>query len=120
MDLTPQLVVQVQDEVHVPLADGPPPPRPGPPPLLVLVPVLVQYGLEARGVGEDHGQDGPGQTQEQARRSNPGRERERPLHDGNTAAERRTLSVVCRTEKVSLSALFIQTVYKVSMQLFNM
>lgn len=81
MDLTTQLVVQVQDEVHVSLADGPLPSRPDPPPLLVLVPVPVQDGLQARGVGEDHGQGGLGQTQEQARRSNPARERQRPLHD---------------------------------------
>ncbi len=74
--------------MHVSLADGPLTSRPGPPPLLILVPVLVQDGLEVCGVGEDHGQDSPGQTQEQARRSNPGQERERPLHDGdNTAAE---------------------------------
>lgn len=84
MDLTPQLVVQVQDEVHVSLTDGPLPSRPGPPPPLILVPVLVQDGLELCGVGEDHGHDSLGQTQEQARRSNPARERRRPLHDGET------------------------------------
>lgn len=82
VDLTPQLVVQVQDEVHVSLTDGPPPSRPGPPPLLVLVPVLVQDGLELCGVGEDHGQDSVGQTQEQACRSNPAQERKGPLHGG--------------------------------------
>lgn len=104
MDLTPQLVVQVQDEVHVSLTDGPLPSRPGPPPPLILVPVLVQDGLELCGVGEGHGHDSLGQTQEQARRSNPARERRRPLHDGeNTAAEGRILSVVCKAESARFS-----------------
>lgn len=75
MDLTAQLVVQVQDEVHVSLADGPLAPWPRPPPLLVLVPELVQDGLQPRGVGEDHGQGGLGQAQVQARGSNPAQER---------------------------------------------
>lgn len=102
MDLTPQLVVQVQDEVHVSLADGPPPSRPGPPPLPILVRVLVQDGLQLCGVVEDHGQDSSGQTQEQAPRSNPARERKRAPHD-NTAALRIILYVVCKTESARLN-----------------
>lgn len=106
MDLTPQLIVQVQDEVHVSLTDGPLPSRPGPPPLLILVPVLVQNGLELCGVGEDHGQNSLGQTQKQACHSDPARERKGAFHDGDdTAAERRILFVVCKTE-----CMFIQTV----------
>lgn len=80
VNLTPQLVVQVQDEVHVPLTDSPPPPWPGPPPRLVLVPVLVQYGFQLCGIGEDHGQGSLGQTEKQARSSDPAREKRTPLH----------------------------------------
>lgn len=42
VDLTPQLVVQVEDEVLVSLADGPFASGPGLPPALVLVLVLIQ------------------------------------------------------------------------------
>ena len=80
MNLTPQLVVQVQDEVHVSLADGLPPPRLGPPPLLVLVRVLVQDGLELGGVVQPHGLDGSGQKQEQAHHSDPAQERKSAPH----------------------------------------
>lgn len=78
--LTAQLVVQIKDEVHVSVTDGPPPPRPGSPPLLVLVLVLVQNGLKLRGVVQDHGHDSLGQTQKEARQFNPARERRRAPH----------------------------------------
>lgn len=67
--LTPQLVVQVEDEVHVPLTDGPPPPGPALPPLLAL----VQDGLELCGIVQDHRHDSLGQAQKQACQMNPGR-----------------------------------------------
>lgn len=82
MDLTPQLVVQVEDEVLVSLTDGPPPSGPGLPPLLILVPVLVQDGLEPGGVREDRSQHALGQAEDQTKRSNPVREKRGPLHDG--------------------------------------
>lgn len=101
MDLTPQLVVQVQDEVHVSFADGPLPSRPGLPPLLIPVPVLVQDGLESCGVCEDHGDDGLGQTQEQAHCSKPARKLKRLLHvEENTAAQSRVIFDACKIEKV--------------------
>ena len=64
VDLTPQLVVKVQDQVHVSFADGPLPSGPDLPPLLIFVPVLVEDGLEICRVVEDHSQDGLGQAQE--------------------------------------------------------
>lgn len=92
MDLTPQLVVKVQDQVHVSFADGPLPSGPDLPPLLILVPVLVEDGIEICRVVEDHSQEGLGQAQEQARYSNPAQERNRLLHDRvNPTAESRIL-----------------------------
>lgn len=101
VDLTTELVVQVQNEVHVPFADGPLPPWPGPPPLVILVPVLVQDGLKTcGGVGEDHGQDGLCQAQEQACCSHPAQESKRTLHDeANRAAEGQILFVFCETQR---------------------
>lgn len=91
VDLTPQFVVQVQDEVHVSLADGPPPSRLGPPPLLIFVCILVQDGLEPGGVGEGQGLDGRVQAKEQDRYSQQARENNRPPHDGEkTDAARNT------------------------------
>lgn len=93
--------MQVQDEVHVSLTDGPPTPWPGLPPLLTFVLVLLQDGLELWGVVEDHGQDILGQTQEQAHRSKPDPEGKRAPHD-NTAATGKIILIVWKTIQGSL------------------
>lgn len=82
VDLTAQLVVQVQNQVHVSLTDRPLSPRPHPPPLLILVPVVVQDGLKSCGVSDDHGQDGLAKTQEQPHCSNTAWDRKKGLHSG--------------------------------------
>lgn len=54
VNLAPQLIVQVQDELGVAVSDGPLPPVLGLPPAALLVQVLVQDLAPASRVGQHH------------------------------------------------------------------
>lgn len=65
VDLTSELVVKVQDELSVTVSNGPLPSLLGLPPAPVLVQVLVQNLLPARGVRKHHHGCGRVEQQEQ-------------------------------------------------------
>lgn len=72
VNLAPELVVQVQDELCVAVADGPLPPLLGLPPVALLVQIFVQDPLPAGGIWEHHHGGGSLEQQEQSRASHPG------------------------------------------------
>lgn len=71
VNLAPEPVVQVQDELRVAVADGPLPPLLGLPPVALLVQIFVQDRLPAGGIREHHRRSGSLEQQEQSRASHP-------------------------------------------------
>lgn len=65
VDLPPELVVKVQDELSVTVGNGPLPSLLGLPPVAILVQVLIQNLLPACGVREHHHGGGRLEQQQQ-------------------------------------------------------